>query len=199
MTRERWWVQQRRRQRHAQGLRQRGQRGARDCTRLDGTITEASARQAGVRERGAAAVAVRRGCAHVAQRRHGGSGGTATALWESRASEPGGIGPLFRYLAIGPDWPVFLTFAHYAARESGLFRCPNNGAQPHIVHELADGLARVDSSSKQLGKARVVAQQRGPERQRVAPAVVRREEQRPARRAASRSPRARGYSHCRRA
>ena len=42
-----------------------------------------SARQAGVQQRGAAAVAVRRGCAHVAQRRHGGSGGTATALQES--------------------------------------------------------------------------------------------------------------------
>ena len=55
-----------------------GRRGAHDCTRLDDTITEASARQVGVRERGAAAVAVRRGSTHVAQRRHcGGSGGAA--------------------------------------------------------------------------------------------------------------------------
>ncbi len=79
-VRERWRGRQHRRQLR-QGLRQRGQRGA---TRLDGTITEASARQAGVQQRGAAAVAVRRGSMYVAQRRHGGgSGGTATALRES--------------------------------------------------------------------------------------------------------------------
>ena len=54
-----------------------------DCTRLDDTITEASARQTGVRERCAAAVAMRRGSTHVAQRRHGGGSGTATALRES--------------------------------------------------------------------------------------------------------------------
>ncbi len=44
----------------------------------------AARRTARVRDRGAAAVAVRRGFAHVAQRRHGGdSGGTATELRES--------------------------------------------------------------------------------------------------------------------
>ena len=58
------------------------------CSRLDDTITEASARQAGVQQRGAAAVAVRRDCTHAAQRRHGGGSGSGDS-GDSAAGERG--------------------------------------------------------------------------------------------------------------
>ena len=57
----------------------KGRRGAHDCTRLDGTITEASARHAGVRQRGAVAVAQRQQ-QHAQKQQHA----TVAARWQRR-------------------------------------------------------------------------------------------------------------------
>ena len=103
-----------------------GSRGAYDGTRLDGTNIEASARRAGVRERGTAAMAVRWGCTHATQRRHGrDSGGTVAVARGARAIASIGPGIRSRITKLA-------TYRMGAARTLGARLRYRVASEPHL-------------------------------------------------------------------